>query len=1082
MRLILQKLNQFLQKIKVPSRITILILGFASTAWFLIRVIPKPSRAAYPCMKAAAPLASSFITYLIGITSFTFLFRKARERLMQSKYLVSGIFLVLGLTAGIVSVVSNNNTIWAAAVMQGLQTPNEVMGEAKGINPGRVVWVHDEDATNENCTNNAGDYWFMDKNTNTDLVCKMLSDGIKKLTGTSSEADAWDSIFHYYNINNGRGDAGYIAGEKVVIKINMNGIWNGSSAINTSPQVCYALLDQLVNVVGVAEEDIHIGDPNCSMTIDTYNKLHAEFSNVKYWGNGGGLTSNVPSVDRVLKYSDKVEEHKIPQPYIDATYMFNVPVFKKHHRAGISICSKNHFGSLCGETAEMHYTLPVPDAHESGGDPNGDYGSYRCFVDIMGHEHLGGKTVLYLVDGIWGSYNWGHPPIKFRMAPFGDGTTVENGDYPNSLFLSQDPVAIESVCYDFLYNEFDEDHPTEGLAQMSTDHGCFPRFQGTDDFLHQAADPANWPAGIEYDPEGDGSILTSLGVHEHWNNPIDKEYTRNLETGDGIELVLLEAVPLQLTPGNSGLLSEKVNVIHIDSFNVKWFGTDMGISRFDDMEWDTISTDSILVPGDKKDLPLLNKNVKDLAYERTSHGHEVWVATDSGMSVLAYNIDGVTSATTYHTGNSGILGNVVSHVGVDARHNRWVGTPNGVSIFSGGDWTDTIHFFDEQREWQLFSDVQITSMASYEKDSMIYITTDSAGVIRYQHDVDGFTGASAYGKDWSGLNSNTVNTVTVVDTSQWFGTPEGAYWHIGNEVKPLTLWDFFDIAALSSNGNVNAVELDNNDNVWFGTDSGLVIRTDAGWYKYENAEGIINPMVNDIKRDYSGNVWIATDGGVEYFSSVPGVEVTPTVPDQAANISVFDITRTSAKIAWTNGTGDYRSVFIKEGTNGVVLPLHGSYYLPDPEFGMGDERNGWYCIHNGYSSYVDTVTVTGLDPETGYRVMVCEYFNALGTEIYQTEAAAGNPANFETSPLGIPTIEKEQFSIYPVPFNDYIVVGVEFENADFSANIYSLDGKLQLQNKLTGMENEINTSTLPAGVYILQISVGNKSYSYKIVK
>jgi hypothetical protein len=26
-------------------------------------------------------------------------------------------------------------------------------------------------------------------------------------------------------------------------------------------------------------------------------------------------------------------------------------------------------------------------------------------------------------------------------------------------------------------------------------------------------------------------------VHEHWNNPEDKEYTRNLGTGDGIELV-----------------------------------------------------------------------------------------------------------------------------------------------------------------------------------------------------------------------------------------------------------------------------------------------------------------------------------------------------------------------------------------------------------------------------------------------------------------------------------------------------------------------------------------------------------------
>ena len=215
--------------------------------------------------------------------------------------------------------------------------------------------------------------------------------------------------------------------------------------------------------------------------------------------------------------------------------MINLPVFKKHHRAGISLTSKNHFGSIAaysGGAAHLHYALPVPDAHEEGQDPNGEYGVYRCLVDIMGHKDLGGKTILYLVDGLWSSVNWGHPPIKWRMAPFND-------DYPNSLFLSMDPVAIQSVGYDFLYQEFDEDHPTEGLidGESTSERGPFPRFAGTDDFLHQAADPSNWPANIDYDPEDDGSVLTSLGVHEHWNNATDKQYTRNLGTGNGIELV-----------------------------------------------------------------------------------------------------------------------------------------------------------------------------------------------------------------------------------------------------------------------------------------------------------------------------------------------------------------------------------------------------------------------------------------------------------------------------------------------------------------------------------------------------------------
>ena len=42
-----------------------------------------------------------------------------------------------------------------------------------------------------------------------------------------------------------------------------------------------------------------------------------------------------------------------------------------------------------------------------------------------------------------------------------------------------------------------------------------------------------------YDPEQDGIPLASLGVHEHWNNAIDKLYSRNLGTGEGIELIAL---------------------------------------------------------------------------------------------------------------------------------------------------------------------------------------------------------------------------------------------------------------------------------------------------------------------------------------------------------------------------------------------------------------------------------------------------------------------------------------------------------------------------------------------------------------
>jgi hypothetical protein len=47
------------------------------------------------------------------------------------------------------------------------------------------------------------------------------------------------------------------------------------------------------------------------------------------------------------------------------------------------------------------------------------------------------------------------------------------------------------------------------------------------------------PSQTKYQPAKDGKVLGSLGVHEHWNNATDKQYSRNLGKGAGIELVHL---------------------------------------------------------------------------------------------------------------------------------------------------------------------------------------------------------------------------------------------------------------------------------------------------------------------------------------------------------------------------------------------------------------------------------------------------------------------------------------------------------------------------------------------------------------
>ena len=140
-------------------------------------------------------------------------------------------------------------------------------------------------------------------------------------------------------------------------------------------------------------------------------------------------------------------------------------------------------------------------------------GSYNCLVELNGHRHLAGKTLLYFIDGLYPALHQSGNVIKYTS--FGD-------DWFSSVFASQDPVAIDSVGLDFLRNE-----------PRCTNVTGYP-----EDYLHEMALADNPPSGTFYDPERDGIRLASLGVHEHWNNSVEKKYSRNLGTGEGIELVV----------------------------------------------------------------------------------------------------------------------------------------------------------------------------------------------------------------------------------------------------------------------------------------------------------------------------------------------------------------------------------------------------------------------------------------------------------------------------------------------------------------------------------------------------------------
>ncbi len=439
----------------------------------------------------------------------------------------------------------NNNPLVPENLPDNLYVPNQPIGKAQGIIPGRVSWVWDPSSTNPDCTNTPlskddpsvkYDGWFMEKNTSQKAVDAMLTAGLFSISGKNRTAEVWDTIFRFHNQKRGKGSVPYVKGEKIYIKLNRTSASGGIDSefrrqedkplplsCETSPQLVLSMLRQLVNSAGVTQNCIYVGDAMRNLYQDEYIKYHSEFPEVNYLSSSGATNGRIScseSKKDLIFYSDNKSvmsgagSDKIYTVLEDAEYLINIPAMKGHGIAGITLCAKNHFGTHTRRSA-AHLHPGLNSKNRLG------YGYYRVLVDLMGNKHTGDKNLFYILDALWSGADWNGLPVKFLIPPF-------NNHWSSSMFLSLDPVAIESVAFDFLRTEFS--NPEHTVPYISE--------PGVDDYLHQSADSRNWPKGITYTPNGDGIPMpASLGVHEHWNNPTDKQYSRNLGKDEGIELV-----------------------------------------------------------------------------------------------------------------------------------------------------------------------------------------------------------------------------------------------------------------------------------------------------------------------------------------------------------------------------------------------------------------------------------------------------------------------------------------------------------------------------------------------------------------
>ncbi len=340
-----------------------------------------------------------------------------------------------------------------------------------------------------------------------------------------------------------------------------------------------------------------------------------------------------------------------------------------------------------------------------------------------------------------------------------------------------------------------------------------------------------------------------------------------------------------------------VKAVFVDSEGVKWFGTNRGLCRYNNLTWRYYTDKDHLV----------GNQVNALTFELADLGSELWVATTQGVSAVVFNMDGITGSISY-TIEDGLLDNNVVAIEINSYHAKFFGSAQGVTWFHEGMMDSLIYakypasmVKAPVRQMDIFGDT-------------LYIAADG-GIGRFVSEVDGITGATRWTSEY-GITPFSANIRSVkVDagTNQWFGTDVGVEKHTGYEAKQN--WSLYSTDEGLVNNDVISIAEDEEGGLWFGTMGGASYFKDGGWTSYTTVDGLLNDTVYDIDFDLDGSVWFATGSGACRLVDGEFTDFYTAVPDRIEAAP-------GMKIFYNRATGSIHLSYLANGSATVSARLY----------------------------------------------------------------------------------------------------------------------------------------------------------------
>lgn len=253
-------------------------------------------------------------------------------------------------------------------------------------------------------------------------VDKMLSAGIKSLTGAKADKEAWASFFSSSDV--------------VGIKVNCS----GAPVIRASPEIIGGIVRNLLSV-GVKPENIYIYE----RFLDQLTSVHYD----RYVPAGVQIVAVETPRASLLGYD--------PKTYVECSFfgeddtrsnlarlvterftkIINVPNAKEHQASGVTGCLKNLAYGDFSNVARSHMREKT---------------NTLSFIGTLAAvEPLRSKCVLNIMDGLRGIWHGGPIP-----------ESKDYDFYPKMMMFGTDPVAIDRLLLDLI----EEKRKAEGAPSL----------------------------------------------------------------------------------------------------------------------------------------------------------------------------------------------------------------------------------------------------------------------------------------------------------------------------------------------------------------------------------------------------------------------------------------------------------------------------------------------------------------------------------------------------------------------------------------------------------------------------------------